>query len=139
MAWRKQQLGQESRSSSSRQDAKVSLWIFRLAYELNSDWLIRGREKMRKVSTAIFVLILNGLGAIATTAAPAPADQPRTMEEVIDRVITNENEAKQQIKKYSPLVDTYIQNMRPDKDLGYIPAGDKYFLGRADFAKGVSL
>src|SRR5712664_1847824 len=139
MAWMRQQLVRQSKSSSSRQDAKGSLWIFRLAYELNSDWLIRGREKMRKVSTAIFVLMLSGLGAIAATAAPAPADQPRTMEEVIDRVITNENKANQQIKQYSPLVETYIQNLRPDKDLGYIPAGDKYFLGRADFAKGVSL
>ena len=40
---------------------------------------------------------------------------------------------------YSPLVETYIQNLRPDKDLGQVPAGDKYFLGRANFAKGVAL
>ena len=40
---------------------------------------------------------------------------------------------------YSPLVETYIQNLKPDKDLGQVPAGDKYFLGRANFAKGVSL
>src|SRR5258708_4372454 len=139
MAWMKQQLVQQSKSSSSRQDAKGSLWIFRLAYELNSVWLIRGREKMRKVSTAIFVLILSGLGAIAATAAPAPADQPRTMSDVSDRVITNENRANQQIKQYSPLVETYIQNLKPDKELGYTPAGDKYFLGRADFSKGVAL
>jgi hypothetical protein len=85
------------------------------------------------------VLILSGLGAFAAAAAPKPADQPRTMEEVIDRVITNENRATQQIKQYSPLVETYIQNLKPDKDLGYVPAGDKYFLGRADFAKGVAL
>jgi hypothetical protein len=85
------------------------------------------------------VLILSGLGAFAAAAAPNPADQPRTMEEVIDRVITNENRATQQIKQYSPLVETYIQNLKPDKDLGYVPAGDKYFLGRADFAKGVAL
>src|SRR5258708_36931432 len=61
------------------------------------------------------------------------------MEEVIDRVITNENRANQQIRQYSPLVETYIQNLKPDKDLGYAPAGDKYFLGRADFSKGVTL
>jgi hypothetical protein len=85
------------------------------------------------------VLILSGLGAFVATAAPKPADQPRTMEEVIDRVITNENRVTQQIKQYSPLVETYIQNLKPDKDLGYVPAGDKYFLGRADFAKGVAL
>jgi hypothetical protein len=94
---------------------------------------------MPKLATTILVLILSGLGAIAATAAPKPADQPRTMEDVIDRVITNENRATQQIKQYSPLVETYIQNLKPDKDLGYAPAGDKYFLGRADFAKGVSL
>src|SRR3984893_5076677 len=94
---------------------------------------------MRKLATTIPVLILSGLGAIAAAAAPKPADQPRTMEDVIDRVVTNENRAMQQIKQYSPLVETYIQNLKPDKDLGYAPAGDKYFLGRADFSKGVSL
>jgi hypothetical protein len=94
---------------------------------------------MRKLAITILVLILSGLGAFATAAAPKPADQPRTMEEVVDRVITNENRATQQIKQFSPLVETYIQNLKPDKDLGYVPAGDKYFLGRADFAKGVSL
>ncbi len=94
---------------------------------------------MRKAATAIFVLILSGLGTMAATEAPEPADQARTMSDVIDRVITNENRANQQIKQYTPLVETYIQNLKPDKDLGYTPAGDKYFLGRADFSKGVSL
>jgi hypothetical protein len=95
---------------------------------------------MFKLATTTLVLILSGLGAIATEAAPKPADQqPRTMEDVIDRVITNENRSVQQIRQYSPLVETYIQNLKPDKDLGYAPAGDKYFLGRADFSKGVSL
>ncbi len=94
---------------------------------------------MRKVATTIFVLILSGVGTMAATDAPKPADKPRTMEEVIDRVITNENRANQQLKQFSPLVETYIQNLKPDKDLGYAPAGDKYFLGRADFSKGVSL
>src|SRR5713226_2089760 len=135
----KQQLAQRSTSSSSRQDARVSRWTFRRACALNSVWLTEGREKMRKVATAIFVLILSGLGAIAATAAPKAADQARTMDDVIDRVITNENRANQQIRQYSPLVETYIQNLKPDKDLGYTPAGYKYFLGRADFSKGVSL
>jgi hypothetical protein len=85
-------------------------------------------------------LALTGLTAVAATAAaPRPADQPRTMDEVIDRVISNENRLNQQIHQYSPLVETYIQNLKPDKELGYAPAGDKYFLGRADFSKGVQL
>jgi hypothetical protein len=94
---------------------------------------------MRKLATAILVLILSGLGTVSTAAAATSADQPRTMEEVVDRVISNENRLNQQIKQYSPLVETYIQNLKPDKDLGYAPAGDKYFLGRADFSKGVEL
>src|SRR6202521_2229400 len=94
---------------------------------------------MRKVATAIFILSLSGLGTIAAAAVPKPADQARTMDDLIDRVITNENRLNQQIKQYSPLVETYIQHLKPDKDRGYAPAGDKYFLGRADFSKGASL
>src|SRR5713101_7747422 len=134
----KPRLARRNKLNSSRPSAKASRWIFRRACGLNSVWRTEGREKMRKAATTVLVLALSGLGATAA-AAPKPADQPRTMEEVIDRVITNENRANQQIRQYSPLVETYIQNLKPDKDLGYAPAGDKYFLGRADFSKGVQL
>jgi len=95
---------------------------------------------MRRVAAVVFGVVLCGLGTIAA-ATPRPDDQvpARTMSDVIDRVITNENRSIQQIRQYSPLVETYIQNQRPDKDLGTVPAGDKYFLGRADFSKGVAL
>ena len=93
---------------------------------------------MRKVAIAVVGLVLAGSAAIASAALPEP-QQARTMDQVIDRVITNENRLNQQIRQYSPLVETYIQNLKPDKDLGETPAGDKYFLGRADFSKGVSL
>jgi hypothetical protein len=88
---------------------------------------------MRKFIWGILVLGLCGLKATAA------ADQPRTMEQVVDRVVTNENRLNQQIRQYTPLVETYIQNLKPDKDLGNVPAGDKYFLGRADFHRGVEL
>jgi Peptidase family M48 len=82
--------------------------------------------------------------AMAVSAAPPATPAPpqataKTMDEVIDRVVTNENRLNNQISKYQPLVETYIQNLRPDKDLGFTPAGDKYFLGRAQFSKGVEL
>src|SRR5271167_2633199 len=97
---------------------------------------------MGKIFAAIVLLAMSGLG---TYAAPQGATfqqlgpAPRTMDEVIDRVIANEAKLDSQIKTYSPLVETYIQNLKPDKDLGYAPAGDKYFLGRADFTKGVQI
>src|SRR5580692_4181824 len=96
---------------------------------------------MRMLATVVLGFVLGGSGTIASAAA-APAPEPqqaRTMDQVIDRVITNENRLNQQIRQYSPLVETYIQNLKPDKDLGEVPAGDKYFLGRADFSKGVAL
>jgi hypothetical protein len=94
---------------------------------------------MRKLATVVLGFVLGGSGIIASAAAAPEPQQARTMDQVIDRVITNENRLNQQIRQYSPLVETYIQNLKPDKDLGEVPAGDKYFLGRADFSKGVSL
>jgi len=99
---------------------------------------------MRTLSKYTLVLLLGAcatLTAVANTPpAPTPApDQPRTMDQVLDRIINNEQHLYGQIRNYQPLVETYIQNLKPDKELGQIPAGDKYFLGRANFQKGVTL
>jgi len=94
---------------------------------------------MRKLATTILVLVWSGMGSLAAATAAVPADQPKTLEEVVDRIIVNENHLDQEIRKYTPLVETYIQNQKPDANLGFVPAGDKYFLGRADFSKGVNL
>src|ERR1700737_5024143 len=94
---------------------------------------------MRERETAVLALVASGLRSTAAAAVPKPPDQPRTMEEVVDRVVLNENHLNQQVRKFTPLVETYIQNLRPDANLGFVPAGDKYFLGRADFSKGVNL
>src|SRR5690349_21970550 len=93
---------------------------------------------MRKLGRVVLGLVLGGAGVIAGAAAAEP-QQARTMDQVIDRVITNENRLNQQIRQSSPLVETYLQDLKPDKELGPVPAGDKYFLGRADFSKGVAL
>jgi hypothetical protein len=86
------------------------------------------------------LVVLSTLAAVAASSTPAtPQGTAKTMDEVVDRIITNENRLNNQISQYQPLVETYIQNLRPDKDLGYTPAGDKYFLGRAQFTKGVEL
>jgi len=96
---------------------------------------------MRKLSNYLLALAFGATAAANSWAAPPPADadQPRTMEQVVDRVTANEQRLYDQIRNYSPLVETYIQNLKADKELGEVPAGDKYFLGRANFAKGVNL
>ena len=95
---------------------------------------------MRTLSRNILVLALSACASLAAVASPVPpADQPRTVDQVIDRFVANEQRLYGQMRNYSPLVETYIQNLKPDKDLGTVPAGDKYFLGRANFTKGVAL
>jgi len=93
--------------------------------------------------SVLSILVFSSLAMVVSAAPPAtpvpPQATAKTMDEVIDRVITNENRLNNQISKYQPLVETYIQNLKPDKDLGFTPAGDKYFLGRAQFTKGVEL
>jgi hypothetical protein len=97
---------------------------------------------MRTLSKYTLVLLLGACASLqaATNTPPEPTpDQPRTMDQVLDRVINNEQHLYGQIRNFQPLVETYIQNLKPDKDLGQVPAGDKYFLGRANFQKGVAL
>jgi hypothetical protein len=76
------------------------------------------------------------LGAFPLAAA---AQQAPTLSQVLDKIVTQEQVEMQSLRQYSPLVETYIQNLRPDKHLGSVPDGDKYFLGRADLARGVEL
>jgi hypothetical protein len=86
------------------------------------------------------VLLLSACASIPAAANTPPAvDQPRTVDEVLERIISNEQRLYSQIRNYSPLVETYIQNLKTDKDLGEVPGGDKYFLGRATFEKGIGL
>src|SRR5258707_12185103 len=101
---------------------------------------------MRKFVLAGLFLVAVSAAALAPATfgdeaanTAAAADQPRTMEDVVNRVISNENHLYGKVKEFSPLVETYIQNLKPDKELGEVPGGDKYFLGKADFSKGVGL
>src|SRR6202045_1279352 len=148
MAWMRPLFARRNKLNSSLRSKTISPSIFRRACELNSTWHPEGEKKMfksvpaarRSVSSILVFSPLAALAIAVSAATPVPPQATaRTMDEVIDRVIMNENRLNNQISKYRPLVETYIQNLKPDKDLGYTPAGDKYFLGRAQFTKGVEL
>ncbi|WP_263383834.1 hypothetical protein [Granulicella arctica] len=55
--------------------------------------------------------------------------------ELIDKSIVREKDVIKALKERTPLVETYIQNMRPDKALIQVPESDQHFLGRVDFDK----
>ncbi len=52
---------------------------------------------------------------------------------LVDRTIANEAMVVKTLKLRTPLVETYIQNMRADPVMGQIPISDQHFLGRVDF------
>ena len=67
------------------------------------------------------------------------AQQPASRNEVVDKIVAQEQAEVQSLRQYSPLVETYIQYLRADNEAGAVPHGDKYFLGRANLSNGVEL
>jgi hypothetical protein len=57
------------------------------------------------------------------------------MDQVLDRVVANENGLINRLENYTPLVETYIQTLKPDRDLGAVPMSDDYFFGRLRFSR----
>jgi hypothetical protein len=57
---------------------------------------------------------------------------------LIDKAVTREALVVKTIKERTPIVETYIQNMRPDPVMGQSPDTDLHFLGRVDFGKVIN-
>src|SRR5580693_9034597 len=75
----------------------------------------------------------------STAPVPTPSvlPQPTTMDQVVDRFIEREHGLMKALATRTPVVETYLQNLTADPQLGPVPSGDHYFLGRLDM--GVSV
>ncbi len=73
----------------------------------------------------------------AKSSKKVPPRVPLTAEQtaLIQKAIAREKVTVKAIQKNTPVVQTYIQNMRPDPKLYAIPVSDEYMLGRVDFGK----
>jgi hypothetical protein len=60
-----------------------------------------------------------------------------TVNQAIDRITAREHDEDAVIRRYTPIIETYIQDMKPDKEMGSVPVRDHYFLGQADLSKAV--
>jgi len=56
---------------------------------------------------------------------------------LVQKAIAREKVTVREIQKHSPLVQTYIQNMKADQVLYAVPESDQYLLGRVDFGKSI--
>ena len=70
-------------------------------------------------------------------AAPANLAPPTTMDQVVDRVILREQDLIKFLAQRMPIVETYLQNLTQDPQLGPIPQDDRYFLGRMDLSDSI--
>src|ERR1035437_8413239 len=101
--------------------------------------------KFRKISTALLLIILSATSTFALgfgKKAPKPTKYSQvhqlTPEQaaLVEKAIGREKVLIKNIQQRTPLVETYIQNTRPDVKLYQIPVEDEYMLSRVDFGKG---
>jgi Peptidase family M48 len=71
-------------------------------------------------------------GQAQTNLAP-----PTTMDQVVNRVIMREKDLIKFLSLRTPIVETYLQNLTQDPQLGPIPQDDHYFLGRMDLSDSI--
>src|SRR5579862_9778396 len=69
----------------------------------------------------------------AKFAPPVPLTPAQTA--LVQKAIGQEKATVKAIQEHTPVVQTYIQNMRPAPKLYSIPESDQYMLGRVDFGK----
>jgi hypothetical protein len=87
---------------------------------------------MRVLKIAVVVMMLAAAGL-----AQSASEQNLKLDQVIDRVVQQEATFMESLRNYSPLIETYIQETRADKELGQVPERDHYFLAKADFNQGI--
>ena len=70
--------------------------------------------------------------------APQQTATVTTADQAIDLIIAREHDEISVIRQYNPIVETYVQDMKPDAEMGIVPVKDHYFLGQADWSKGIN-
>ena len=92
----------------------------------------------RKFSLLFLLFILGASWAIAKKKPPQyQQSHPLTpdQEVLVQKAIAQEKILIKNIQERTPLVETYIQDTRPDPKLYTIPVDDQYMLSRVDFGK----
>ena len=76
------------------------------------------------------VLVLTVALGLPAVAAPPTA----RLDQVLDAAIAAERALAGKLEEYKPLVETYIQTVKPDSALGSVPVKDNYFIARLELS-----
>ncbi|HVI06679.1 MAG TPA: M48 family metalloprotease [Candidatus Binatia bacterium] len=110
--------------------------------------------RMFRVGSLLLLAVVFCLPALPQEAASSPAQPsitevpatqegggiptpgPRSFDEMMDRVVQKEHLFVAQMRHLHPMVETYLQDLRTDRDENTFPFKDQYFLGRLDMSDG---
>jgi len=71
-----------------------------------------------------------------SAGGPVSAPPPASFDEVLDRIVQREHLFLAQMRHMHPMIETYLQDLKNDKDGNAYPSKDQYFLGRLDMSDG---
>ena len=69
---------------------------------------------------------------------PAPSPANNLVDQLIDRIVSNEQDFLERLRQYKPIIETYIQEVGDDLGHGQLPVTDHYMIGKIDTSKRVS-
>src|SRR3984893_17174726 len=106
-------------------------------------------------SLSLLLLLVWSLPAVSQDPTPAPpqaaiseatpagqgtgslsSPPPASFNDVLDRVVQRKHLFLAQMRHMRPMVETYLQDLKNDKDGSAFPVKDQYFLGRLDMSDG---
>ena len=93
-------------------------------------------RKLWMTGLSVSLAILTAQAKTPKFTPPVPLTPEQTA--LIQKAIAQEKVTVKAIESHTPVVQTYIQNMRPDPKLYSVPESDQYMLGRVDFGKTFS-
>jgi hypothetical protein len=74
----------------------------------------------------------------AAVAAAAPEAPSARMDQVLDAAIKSEQALAATLESHRPVVETYVQTVKPDPVMGTVPVRDNYFFGRLQLASSTT-
>src|SRR5436305_488124 len=78
------------------------------------------------------------IAALALTGLARAADEHAAVEKLLDGIVRQENQLIEDLRSSSAIIETYIQEIPDSAKTAESVVSDHYFLGRLDFANGLS-
>ena len=92
----------------------------------------------RKIASSLLIVLASISASAKSKPDPKPVEltpEQKEVNAIADKVFYQEARLVEDMHKFTPMVETYIQNLKPDDELGAVPANDSYFIGRLELDK----